>query len=139
MCTCAAIGGSKSEVGTEAKYVTEGSKEENATMHLNLSYAGDRYNEHLVMHEFGHALGLGHEHQRVFFWNNIGKFFRKDVVEKEYGQAYKDVVEKEFQAYYRSNIASYEDQTGEKSEYDPDSIMHYYPYVRQKVSHVSIW
>ena len=28
------------------------------------------------MHEFGHALGLGHKHQRAVFWNNIGQFFR---------------------------------------------------------------
>ena len=32
-------------------------------MYLYLGYDQDKnYQEHLIVHEFGHALGLGHEH-----------------------------------------------------------------------------
>ena len=66
------------------------------------------------MHEFGHALGLGHEHQRAVFWDNIGKFFKPGAVEKFFG------------AKFKIDGASLGNIPGTTSEYDPDSIMHYW-------------
>ena len=114
MLQIAASGGCSSQVGTNALDVTKGDKEENATMFLNLS-GDDRRKEHLVMHEFGHALGLGHEHQRAVFWDNIKKFCQPDVV--------KAFLEGPLQ----SDIATLGNTPGTRSkEYDPDSIMHYW-------------
>ncbi len=84
-------------------------------MFLNLSCV-DRHKEHLVMHEFGHALGLGHEHQRKVF-GNVLKFFH-DYALKNY-----------FKGQYSRDVATaYPDDDDHEtcSEYDPDSIMHYW-------------
>ena len=100
-----------------ARSVQKGSKKENATMFLSLS-GSDSYNDHLVMHEFGHALGLGHEHQRAVFWNNIKKFLKLDVVEKFF---------KDHNLNFQTDGASLGDIPGFRSKtYDPDSIMHYW-------------
>ena len=123
----AASGGCSSEVGTKALDITKGDKEENATMFLNLS-GNDRHKEHLVMHEFGHALGLGHEHQRAVFWDNIGKFFKKDVVEKFFNSF----------TSFQTDGASLGNTPGIRSEkYDPHSIMHYW-YVSVPTSYYSV-
>ncbi len=108
-CTRADTGACESQVGTNAEKIPEGSKEVNATMWLNLS-DGDRHKEFLVMHEFGHALGLGHEHQRS---NNFGKFFQINLLKKYFGSQYVRDVEKK-------------EDPGSRSLYDPDSIMHYW-------------
>ncbi len=110
LCVCIAGHGiCCSQVGTNAETVPKGSKEENATMWLNLT-VDDRSKEHLVMHEFGHALGLGHEHQQAYFWNNIGKFLRKDCIAE----------------HFRIEDVKIMEDSGPKSQYDPDSIMHYW-------------
>ena len=39
---------------------------------MNLALRGDRYPDAVILHEFGHALGLKHEHQNPAFriqWN----------------------------------------------------------------------
>ena len=91
----------------------------------------------LVIHEFGHALGLEHEHQRSDFWKVMEKHlnfdamsddsrvskdgsgkematFGKDWFKKKYG-----VVNgiKKFLGVAKRRVA--------ETEYDPDSIMHY--------------
>ena len=38
---------------------------------LHTGGVGDDYKKYIVIHEFGHTLGLGHEHQRSDFWNLI--------------------------------------------------------------------
>ncbi len=109
---CAEPGQSCTKVGTDAETVPKGEKEENATMWLDLT-GDDRYKEYLVMHEFGHALGLNHEHQQAFFWNNIGKFLKEEEMTKYFGTQYK------------RDVKTNED-LGTGSDYDADSVMHYW-------------
>ncbi len=42
-------------------------------MCLSLLYMSDKYKMSYVLHEFGHALGLDHEHQRSDFWDILGQ------------------------------------------------------------------
>ncbi len=58
--------GSWSAVGTDVQKV----KKMKPTMMLDLDRSFKRY---LVIHQFGHALGLEHEHQRTDFWDGIKK------------------------------------------------------------------
>ncbi len=111
-----ANGGCVTNIGTTAEKVPKGNKEDNATMHLDLN-GGDELKEHLVMHEFGHALGLGHEHQQKVFGNIIKKCFDENVV-KKYFKMNDDL--------YTRDVAGYPVDHKTHSEYDPDSIMHYW-------------
>ncbi len=54
-----------SMVGSQAMTVQDVSK---PTMTLSLKGLDPNMQKFLVMHEFGHALGLIHEHQRSDFW-----------------------------------------------------------------------
>ena len=60
--------GSKSMIGTDAKNF-----EGEATFSLDLAAADNDYREYTVLHEFGHVLGLGHEHQRSYIAGAVDK------------------------------------------------------------------
>ena len=86
---------------------------------LHSKPSDDRYKKHLVIHEFGHALGLGHEHQRSDFWKHIKRFV--DLVEMETCLGVGDV-------YSDRNWGR--DKDSKKGtctpDYDPLSVMHYW-------------
>ena len=84
------------------------------TMWLDLSLKNDNYNEHLVVHEFGHALGLGHEHQRSDFQACIAYFLDETKMSKKLQGRYKD---------WSTDVKL--DING-ATEYDPESVMHYW-------------
>ena len=75
---------------------------------------------HFVVHEFGHALGLGHEHQCSKFWQNLYPFVYTELMEhdqaiggiQEFGTHTSDL-------YYTSDLGPM------SGEYDPQSIMHH--------------
>ena len=97
-------------------------------MVLNLYGMTKAEQRSMVLHEFGHALGLYHEHQRSDFW---------DVLEsKDKDNQYRFIIgidqmkngdgcERAINAVFRDDklIAPLGSQ---KSDYDPDSIMHYW-------------
>ncbi len=100
-------GFSWSMMGTDAENITK----YEPTMVLGLKKGRNSYNEHIVIHEFGHALGLEHEHQRSKFWSVAEKFIDKKKMKDDI-----DIV---------NYLVS--DQIGAGSEeYDPDSVMHYW-------------
>ena len=82
-------------------------------MWLGLSKGSPEYNEHLVVHEFGHALGLEHEHQRSDFWKKIGPYIDTDTMKA-------DLPEGRYEDYK----PGFDPSTS--TDYDPESVMHYW-------------
>ena len=88
------------------------------TMSLDLYHGGsvfDEYKRHLVLHMFGHALGLYHEHQSTNFWSYIRPYIDIQKMKEDL-----KVSDAEFAQSWG------EKDDFNKADYDPDSIMHYW-------------
>ena len=79
------------------------------TMTLNLSdqTCPEYFLKHLVIHEFGHALGLEHEDEQSDFWDVVKRFI--DIENMKYDHYIDFLLANEKAAAY---------------EYDSESIMH---------------
>ena len=79
----------------------------------------------LVIHEFGHALGLEHEHQRSDFWDVLEKHFDIEKMMKD--PRLQDIGSEDTRkAAFGRDWFRKSGERGIKSEYDPHSIMHYW-------------
>ena len=98
---------------------------EESTMVLNLQGNYLNAQKKIVIHEFGHALGLEHEHQRSDFWDTVGECFDigkiiKDPRVVQYSESTGDA-----KACFERNVKKSATCPDDPplSEYDPDSIM----------------
>ena len=91
------------------------------TMWLDLHTGGvnDDYKKHVVIHEFGHILGLTHEHQRSDFWKLIKPFIDQKKMKKDL-KLTDDQFKTDWGIDHSRNVE------GVSTEYDPTSIMHYW-------------
>ena len=84
-------------------------------MWLDLSSKNATYNNYLVVHEFGHTLGLGHEHQRSDFRECVIPFLDEAKMRQRVtAERYKDWD-------VDNNL-----DVGKATEYDSKSVMHYW-------------
>ena len=111
-------------VGMEATQVTD-MKE--PTMVLSLGSHAPEYQKSLVLHQFGHALGLEHEHQRSDFWDVLGDQLDTDQIKMDpfvnpaqTQEAGEEVFKKYCGAISRKQSVS----RVQSVKYDPESIMH---------------
>ncbi len=101
------------------------------TMVLDLNRHPPDVQRSLVIHEFGHALGLEHEHQRSDFWDVVGEHFDHEKIKRDPRVKQSDPSNDEGAGFNRDWFKKPStDETREESiatpEYDPYSIMHYW-------------
>ena len=113
-------------VGMDAEKV----EKSDSTMVLSLRGYNPDLQRSLVIHEFGHALGLEHEHQRSDFWEVLEKHLDTEKMMADPFVNPSDSVPEEGKAAFgRDWGQKAKEQTSGKqasSEYDPESIMHYW-------------
>ena len=85
---------------------------EEPSVWLDLSTGDDHHKQHIVVHELGRALGLGHEHQRPDFWKLIGPYVDKNKMQSDTGA-------------FKCDWESLEVE-GRATSYDSESVMHYW-------------
>jgi len=89
------------------------------TMQLDLSDANcyQVNKRSLVVHEFGHALGLEHEYQHPDFWDRIAEFIDGKEISKH--------LKVGNQLCSSAGVLSRSRKSSYQSDYDPHSIMHF--------------
>ena len=108
-------------VGTEACRISP----DKPTMVLSLRGYSPSLQRSLVIHQFGHALGLEHEHQRSDFWDVVGDCFDKDKMMKDPRVSMGQSMGEHRASFGRDWFKKFESDSSFTTEYDPDSIMHY--------------
>ncbi len=110
-------------VGTDAQTV----KNNEPTMYLNLAQHSPELQESLVVHEFGHALGLEHEHQRSDFWDVVEKHIDLATMKDDpfvKGSQQGEQATLSFGRDWFKDVKTLKEKKN-STPYDPDSIMHY--------------
>ena len=97
-------------------------------MQLNIGPWSPHYYKSLILHTFGHALGLEHEHQRpdapnLFDDEKLKEIVRDQLIQEHMPHSEKDV-ENRFEAEWKALIPADPEAVMSKS-YDRDSVMHY--------------
>ena len=105
----------RSRLGSDAQTV----EQDKPTLFLNFRKLDNYAIRATVVHEFGHVLGLGHEHQHPSYWHAIKKFLSLDKMKKDL-----NVKDEEFLYQWTCRDR---DQTKSAiiSDYDEESVMHY--------------
>ena len=85
-----------------------------------------RYMKFLVMHEFGHALGLGHEHQRSDFWGIIIDFINIEEMKTSIRRTFGEISNERFEQYFAQNWSASTALVADQTKYDRESVMHYW-------------
>ena len=105
-----------SKIGTDARAVNDITK---PTMNLALKGQNPDFQMYLVIHQFGHALGLEHEHQRPVFWKVASDFV--DIGKMKADPQLKNVNVDEYML-----VLPLRGPFSLTKKYDPDSVMHYW-------------
>ncbi len=120
-CDCIDVCGSWSAVGTDVYNV----RMDNPTMMLDLKNFSRDFQKYLVVHQFGHALGLEHEHQRIDFWESIEKHIDEKKMQDDPSVGNYSTTEAFKRDWLKLERKTHREAIA-KCNYDPQSIMHWW-------------